>query len=583
MESKRTKGKGFLLGVSATPIRFRHEKDFKNSVQFSGAVLLYDGDYSKNVMVQPTEQTLLIYKGDRHLYKSFAGSLGEFWRKPVNEIAGTLVKFCESEQKLEVRTDFLGSEPLYYAVIENTFWITDRIDNFSRFFSFSIDLQSVYTFMTIGSTVSSRTVLKDVLQTNELSTLTFDNATNALTIDMSHHWSAEKDADVPALKSSLNSRLMEVLSDTPESSLMLSAGWDSRVLLANPKNIRCTYTHGDLTSREIDIAFRLGRSLQVPMNFLPLEETEFGADANQTMLDLNGHCLFPHWLKASQFLNSQAALPITSGMFVEHFSGHYGLNIIPGRGRKTRTINSLLFPAVYEKIANDEAVNLLTPLLAKGFDSLPWFFADDVDFAQIQKEFKHNVNACLQSYSDTGTNGIHELCERFKMMHVERQFMANQTKSAGALSGYHHPYVDGRFSQAVLQLKYKHRIGYKLSQEFVQLNKPELLSTPLAATLVSAKSPIVLQEASRFARITGELVYKKVLNKIPKGLGWNNFQFLNQTGVFHDYIDALRHPVWDKQKMHSFVDRWITSDRDAYTLVQMLGRIATVDYQIKCI
>ncbi len=571
--------KGFLLSVGPNHLKDNLKSAFSTHAKFNDSTLYLDEGYTKNIYINANSSELIIYKGDRHFYKPFLKEPQLLASLPVEKLSGTIVTYSDDSKLLTLKTDFLGSEPLYYSIIEETLWLTDRIENFTRFFDFSQDLSGIYTLISIGASISSRTTLKGVSQTKELQTISY-KVGGSLSSSISSAWKSEQNIDIEKTKQAIYERLYQVLSDAPNSSLMLSAGWDSRVLMCQPDYIQNTYTHGDLTSREIDIAFQLGNTLQVPMTFLPLMSSSFGAEANLKMLNANGQCMFPHWFTASDYLNKQAALPIASGMMVEHFSGHFGINVIPGTGRKTRTLKSFLSPDSYDRIQNDEAINFLVPHLSSGFSSLPWFFSDEIDFPTLKKSFTDDVENCLQSYVESGTSGIHELCERFKMLHLERFFMANQTKSASCFSGYHHPYIDGELAQHILQLKYRHRIGYKLSRSFVKKYRPDLLNAPLAATLVKAKAPLVAQETSRFIRILGEKAYRKALHKVPKGLGWNNFQFLNNRSSFHEIIDSLQNTIWDKKKMHRFVEAYTSSGKDGYSLVVMLGKIATVDFQV---
>jgi hypothetical protein len=61
-------------------------------------------------------------------------------------------------------------------------------------------------------------------------------------------------------------------------------------------------------------------------------------------------------------------------------------------------------------------------------------------------------------------------------------------------------------------------------------------------------------------------------------LGWNDFQFLNQTRVFDDYVDYLSADLWDREKMRGFVQRYREAGGNAYSLLDMFSKILTVDH-----
>ncbi|MCW8107266.1 hypothetical protein OPS25_01945 [Alteromonas ponticola] len=580
MEQSRVRpSKGFLLEISPYPTNCSWQSNFDNVVVQDGCVLYYDERCSKNTFVDIQTHRIFIYKGDKHLYQSFRSTPQTLATLPVESLTGTNIVFDRSNKQLTIKTDILGTEPIFYTQIGKSLWVTDRIDNFSRFFDCSSDILGIYSFIAIGAHLKDSTSLNNVFQTTELETITYNSQRGNLKAITSNHWRSDPDADVESIKQAVNERLIAVLNDAPSSTLMLSAGWDSRVLMSESSYIKHTYTHGDIASREVRLAKELGKTLATPMSFVPLKATHFGPELNDQMLCQIGQCLFPHWYQASKCVSSLTGLPMASGMFVEHYSGHYGINIVRGVGRKRRTLQSLLVPNRLDKIPDTEAIKQLAEFMLPGFKSLPWFIPNSVNFEELLMKFRAELRACFEEYTATGTSGIQELSERFKMLHVERQYMAKQTKTASAHSGYHHPFADAQFSQLVLQLKYRHRVGYKLSKSTLESYKPALLDYPLAATLVNAKSSIFTQELSRFVRRAGEQIYAKSTGKLPKGLGWNNFQFLNTTDVFHQCIDNLKNAFWDKVTMHQFVSEYRKANKDAYSLVVMLGRIATIDYQ----
>ncbi len=572
--------KGFLICVSANQRTDSLANDFPNQAKWQTATLLYDEDYSKNTIFDLTESGFSIYIGDRHLNCDHAKFIKEIEQQGLDSFVGARIKYVQKTNSIEILSDFLGSESIYYYLVNNSLYISDRLENFSRYFTVTKSEPELYTSILMGATVANSTLLQGVKQTRPLQRVSFKVENTSLRVEEGKLWESEPDADVKSLYRQIDERLYSVLQQSPPTTLMLSAGWDSRVLMTSKQRIRGTYTHGDVSSREIKIAFKLGSKLSVPMDFVPLEESLYGAEISYEMLARLGQCYFPHWYYASKKLSQSSAYPLSAGLMVEHFSGHYGINSLPGAGRNIRLFNSMLAPQKYDKISNDEAIAYLASPLSKGFSSTPWFFKDDIGFDSVQKTFTEQTRQCLEGYVQTGTSGIQELCERYKIEHSLRQYFSFQTKSASSSLGYHHPFIDSQLAKLVLTLKYRHRINYKLSRHVVKSRAPHLLDLPLAATLAKASSPVVVQEASRALRIAGEKFYSKATGNLPKGLGWNNFQFLNKTNTFHEYADMLVDDVWDKAKIHKFITDYCKGDNEAYSLLILLTKMVSADYKI---
>ncbi|NMH59053.1 hypothetical protein [Alteromonas ponticola] len=532
------------------------------------------------MIINADDSGFIVYQGDRHFGAPPSTYLTDIRSCDADTLVGTRIVYSAESGKLTIQCDFLGTEPVYYCHQNQSLWVTDRIENLTRVVSCTKNPVQIYTSVMNGATIADNTIFNEVKQTRPLQKITFDCANNRISVDHGNSWSSDPDADVAQLYRQIDDRLFAVLQASPHTNLMLSAGWDSRVLMADSARIKQTYTHGDLTSREIKIAFKLGSSLQVPMQLATLEETPYGAKNALEMLHNNGQCYFPHWYHAAQKLARVSSLPLSAGLMVEHFSGHYGVNSLPGEGRLMRLFHSMVLPDKFDNIDNNSAIDFLAPRLADGFKSLPWFFNEDVNFSDLTNDFTDDVRHSLSEYVGFGTSGIQELSERFKIEHSLRQYFSMQTKSAANLFGYHHPFTDSKLAQLVLTLKYRHRINYKLSRHVVKSRAPELLELPLAATLVKASSPIIMQEASRAVRVTGELMYSKLTGKLPKGLGWNNFQFLNRTSAFHEYADMLVDDIWDKPKIHRFLENYSKCNAEAYSILILLTKMVTTDFRL---
>lgn len=547
--------------------------------QDSDSLLIADFANKDHLQVLRTETDLYVYLGSETLkngtYLSDLAS-GDWDHTRHN---GIFVRFSKVDQTVWIHSDFLGTESVYYIQTNFGFFVSNRLDALAAVAHPEADPAGVYQYLLGAFTVAGRTMLRQVQQSRPASSVKYSIASGQLRTISYNSWAKSGPSEAPNLEA-ITFKWHQVLAGMPEHTLMLSAGWDSRLILLGPR-VTATYTHGDLESREVRLAFELACTKALPMTFAPLDATDYSAEHLCRMNHELGHAFFPHWYRAARYTAGVGPSLLTAGLFVEHFSGHYGINSLSGGAEKLKNLAaSMITPGVFDRLSAPDALEFLVPLLSRGFQSQPWFLGADWSdfFGEAQSIYEADVADTLQGYSSHGTEGAQELCERFRLEHSGRQYFAKQTKCALPFNGYYHPYGDSEFSNMVVQIPYRNRVNYKLSRGVVAASDKSLLQFPMAATLVKAKHPILIQEGSRLTRIAMEkidLIRKggKTLN-----LGWNNFQFLNRSDAFHDYVDTLAHPIWSKSAMHQFVDKFTYANESAFSLLDMFSKILTTDY-----
>lgn len=498
------------------------------------------------------------------------------------EDCGALVHLRGRDRSVSIHSDFLGTEIIYYAQEGRTLVISNRIENINAVKPSAPDYAGVFQFLAGAFTVGTRTTLEGIKQSRPSSTVVLDFETGGARESFHKSWRKDSLGNAEAHRNYVRNRWKSLLAGLPGYVVMLSAGWDSRLLLTGA-NISSTYTHGDLKSREVSLAFRLASEKSLSMVFNPLEAADYSVERLMDMNRRLGHAFFPHWYYAAEYCARRDAYPITAGLCVEHVSGHYGINSLGSGVTKLKSVAaSMIAPRRIDALEDAEAIELLIPLLSYQAKSRPWYMGDDWQdyFADAGGAFTRDVRMVLDDYVSQGTTGAQELCERFRLEHSGRQYFANQTKCALPFNGYYHPYADSRLSQAVVRIPYRERVNYKLSRSILQHTDPTLLEFPMAATLVKARRPILTQEGSRLARIALQRLHVMSVVRHGSRLGWNNFEFLLNRGVMHDYVESLRGGMWNRENMHRFVRAYDDSGGNAYSLLDMFSKIVTIDHRI---
>lgn len=575
------KENSFLLCVG-------HVEDFRAlegaslKVSRRDLVLFENIQNEAHLQVVEDEFDVTIYVGtELHTDPGYArGLLRTEWDHRKNN--GGLIRFRAREQSIAIHSDFLGTEIIYYRTIGSAILISNRIENLASLRRTSPDYAAVYQFLSGSFSVGSRTLLQEVYQNRPSSTIEYSARTGLVREVLHDSWYKGTSADAAEHRDFVVGRWRAVLATLPSYIVMLSAGWDSRLLLVGP-NVSSTYTHGDLGSREVKLAFQIGAQRSLPMTYNPLVSCDYSAGRLAEMVERLGHAFFPHWYHAAEYCAQTSTHLLTAGLYAELVSGHYGIHSLSSGMRKLKNLSkSMLAAEMLDQMSDSEAIDLLVPLLSAGPSSKQWYMGEDWAeyFADVRQTFESDVRAVLEGYVAHRTTGAQEICERFRLEHSDRQYFVNQTRCALPFNGFYHPYADSELSQSTIRIPYRDRVNYKLSQWIVSHTDASLLEYPLAATLVKAKRPILVQEASRLARIGLEQLNVKSAANRHMRLGWNNFQFLLAGSAFHDYVDSLRCPIWHKQGMHEFVRRHTAIGGSAYSLLDMFGKILTIDHRI---
>ncbi|WP_144776650.1 hypothetical protein [Marinobacter maritimus] len=517
------------------------------------------------------EEGFIVYVGEKtkvSLSSETIGSPGQ----------GTLVKYNKTSKKITIDTDRLGTALLYYSRDHNdNLEISNRLDNLTLTGK-APNWPSIQQYLNTGYTIGSSTFFQKIEQT-----LPNEN----LTACSEDSFQIKRTAPEPAglnvtytidqLVDEIASRLSIVLQELPSSVLMMSAGWDSRTLLmTGPENYHTAYTHGDLSSREISIARTLTGNFRMDHTFSDIRNLDLSEDLLQRMLDELGFCIFPVWYIAGQRAHEIHNAPLSSGVLGELLGGHYGVLSMGTRFQKILASASLV---------NDNLVrNGQFKKALERFTTPPthhWFLSAEghnrfAESANTTKDVMRNrLDATYQKAGDWQS-----AIETFNMEHRARQYILKQAQAASCTSGYIAPFADDELAKISQLIPFGNRVHNKLNQRVLRARNPELLNYSMAATLLPAKYPILLQEFSRAARITLEQA-RKLMKLTQPRLGWFNYQHLYQSNVLNEVIDSLNSPILDKSRMRNIIEENPKNGIDAGSTLDMMCKIKTIDYYLK--
>tara|TARA_R110002074_G_scaffold401459_1_gene599702 strand:- start:37879 stop:39570 length:1692 start_codon:yes stop_codon:yes gene_type:complete len=492
---------------------------------------------------------------------------------PVN---GTSITYSVESNRLIVRSDLAGAEPVYYRNVNTTILLSNRLDNLIEQGDLP-DWEGIHCYLTFGYTLGASTFFENIQQTLPNQKLKIDTQLLEISKEVSDVTSRVANSETLA---SNGRTFAKLLSDTMLTyrpmALMMSAGWDSRTLLAPRKSpITVAYTHGDISSRECTIAKKVSGTLRTDHYFKDVKGMVIDTDLLDEMLELHGHCLWPIWHLSSRLISEKFSLPIASGVIGARLGGHNGFSSVGTRLQKTFNSLHLINPRIAskEKIINDLKKHLTTP---KNF----WFTSDKGNkiFGEIATSTTQRIHETLDNYLKE-TDDFSFAIEKFNYDHVSRQYMMKQPGMAKSFQGYYSPLSHPELLKLVYNIPFKQRAQNRLTKAVIAELNADLLEFPMAATLAKAKRPIFIQELSRILRIIFENIFFKLKKNRPN-LGWFNYEHLYSGDFFETTIHSLRSDIWSKERMLKTTASNQNNGVEAGPTMDMICKVKTIDYYL---
>ncbi|MGD9212603.1 MAG: hypothetical protein PVI90_17600, partial [Desulfobacteraceae bacterium] len=546
------------------------------------------------------QKRVVAVDGESGIYHTLSKSPDLLYKNNNNNVSiskkckGNLCILDKEKSTLYLVADLLGCFPLYYTSTKNAFAFSTRLRSFGKFLSNSHDIAGIVAFFLDGYTFNNRTLYKNISRLRPGEIIRVKIPELDISIDnYSKLWSTKKGEhsqyDIVDDATKLLRKTFDVDINTL---LMMSAGWDSRTLLAagvaNKKlNKLTTYSHGDLYSRECKIVDHIAKLMKVELVKQSINTTMYDPDILHKNLDYTENVIFPHWHCAGERAKEIGVLQVAAGIFGEAFGGHYGPPMmLKGINKAISTGKYLLNLQYINKIEDlkKDALQNAYALLKLSNLKKPWFISDDFwesNVKHIINTLNEDIKTVLERYKQRGIEKTENYIEAFITEHRGAQYV-----SAQLLSCRHHvdiclPYADRELIEFATAVPFHKKVHNILNQAVINNVAPQLLEFPMAATLLSAKYPIIQQEASRATRKLIEDLHWKI-HKISKGaineprLGWVNFQFLSESRHLHEIIDSLQQPYWDKKKMASYIDD--TEHISFHPISDMLMKLLTIEY-----
>lgn len=482
-------------------------------------------------------QHVISVDGEYSIYQTLANSPQELFSDnnkrtnaaPTEKCKGNLCIFDKIRGTLHLSTDILGSFPLYYSISRNVFIFSSRIKPIAHFINAEHDNTGIMQFVFNGNNINNRTYFKGIHRCRAGEILTFNvNNLNLEIENYSQLWAEQPNTEpTKDLIEHASLLLKNSFNIDRRTMLMMSAGWDSRTLLAagiasgKATNFKA-YAHGDTTSREIGIVSRICKDSEIELVKQAISSDMYSPDRLRANLEFTENVVFPHWHLAGERAKDLNIQQITAGVYGEAFGGHYGPPWILHGSKKMISVGKYLLnlhKSKSNKSQKGDAIKEASALLKIASINKLWFISDDywnsyID--EILQQYNQDVDDVLLTYQQRGIETTENYIEAYTTEQRGSQYITSQL-----LSCRHHidiclPFADRNYIEFATRLPFEAKVHNKLNQAVIKSIAPELLNYPMAATLLSANHSIISQEASRAARKALEIVLWK-MHKLSKG------------------------------------------------------------------
>ncbi|HEU4452933.1 MAG TPA: hypothetical protein VFR81_07725 [Longimicrobium sp.] len=553
-----------------------------------GSVLAVDGEPSLYAAAAcPRERERLFTAGDGHMELAVA-------------CRGNLALLDPATETLRLGVEWSGSFPLYYARAGGGLLFSSRARPLARTVGAEPDGVGIRELLHGGYTMGGRTAFRGVHRLLPGQSLGFEARTGSLRVrERSRLWTDSGAAPPAGVAAEPEEAAWELLCEALRAApapgaLMMSGGWDSRTLFAALHAVRggkgmAAYAHGDVESRELELVARISRSAGVECRLEPVDDRACDLDLLRRGFERVENVVFPHWHRAGAVLAGSGFRCVTAGVYGEVLGGHYGpAMLLHGRKKVLAVARALLGrPAPAPAPSADRAERLRGLLRVPG-GAAPWYLAPEHAPPESSEAMDADLETALERLRDRGISDPDRLAEAFVSEHRGTQYINAQLLSCRASLDVVLPFASRELLALASRVPLTRKIHNALNRAMLRRHAPGLLRYPMAATLVPAGSPLLLQEASRALRRGleqgGWALHARSGGRLPAPrLGWVNFEFLRTGGALRAIVDDLRADLWNRPALWDRLARigrgeWPHSLHPTY---DQLAKIYTVDLMLR--
>jgi len=498
--------------------------------------------------------------------------------------------------------EWSGTFPLYYLVTDQGLIFCSRQKPLAHLCGSRPDPLGVVESVCFNYTLAGRTFFQNLRRLRPGEVLSYDPASKTLTSrETSQAWCKKLAADLEPNDiadegwQALMKAVKQALPASQRHAVLVSGGWDSRILLAaavsqTPPLPLCGYTHGDITSREFRITQAMCRSLSIPLRAEPLDDRLFDLGRLAGYFARTENIVFSHWHRAGRVLSESGVNCVSAGVSGEVLGGRYGYTQRLQGWAKAVSVASVLLGLPTGHVQRKSSPRQVIDFFRVQQLSKPWFLSDD--FWQSIENPTESVNADiemdLRQLLQRGVADPDQLAEAFILEHWGVQYQSAQILSCRSSVDVAIPFVDRDLLMLASGAPARIKIHNSLNRAILGRHARPLLKFPSAATLVPASWPMLLQEMSRAVRRTCEdsmwkLHFLSRGRVSPPRFSWVNFEFLRSGKSLRAVLEDLCTPLFDRKALGRRIEDVVQGRYQAwlFPVAETMTRVYTLDLLLR--
>jgi hypothetical protein len=478
--------------------------------------------------------------------------------------------------EVRVAADWSGAFPVHWLARDEAFAFSTLPDALAAVFDASADPVGVVAFVKDGYYPGPRTCFEGIRRVQAGQVVRFEPGTSDVSVEeTSRAWAGSvggrgPEATEGALWSAIRTSVDRSLPEGDRAGVMLSAGWDSRTLLAAAASCRDRsrlqgLSHGDTESRELRIVAGLCDEEEVKCSLRPIGPDEFAPSYLRSTHRRCGTAQFPYWRESARALAGSGTACVSAGVFGEVVGGHYGPAMFMTGGSKISAVLRDLV-AGWGVEPDDRAGPAVGPdavrgLLVRGVHSVERFFRRGYweGHGDLPAAFAGAVEEELRRLRRRGVREPARIAEAYLTEHRGGQYINGQLRTARVEGAVALPFAHREPLARASRLPFPAKIHNRLNRRMLARAAPSFLDHPMGAVLVPASAPLIVQEATRAVRKAWEetrwWLHHATGGRIPgPGLSWIDFGFLRETDHLHELVEDLRWEGWNRGPMRELAD-----------------------------
>ena len=363
-------------------------------------------------------------------------------------LKGNLVVVDKTSASCQIVTEWTGTFPLYYAQMNQKFIFCSRQKPIAQALGLTPDYIGILEYFRNNYMYAGRTFFNDLHRLLPGQRLRFNLLSGDLKVlETSRLWVPREDRInfdnlSEVFRDKLKNSLNKCFGPDLHIALMMSGGWDSRLLLAGllhlvrPAKMKA-YVYGDIRSREIKLVKKICESASVKCFVDNYGKEIFDTNLLQQGFNRSELIIFPYWYRAGVRLASEGVDCVTAGVYGEVLGGHYGSAMWLNGWRKILAVSTQMIKK------STPSIDIKIHLRLKGIKK-PYYLK-----ATLWNDIKNSIHAInedleisIQRLTDRGVKNPENLIEGFIAEHRATQYINSQILSCRANLDIALPFCD---------------------------------------------------------------------------------------------------------------------------------------------